>query len=284
MVESKDNSDSQSNEETFIALLVTILDSLICFLLGHAFSSLSILLYIVELCWLPLKTIQWTESWSASEYVLDTLGEYEGDGDDLIEVAPFRQFLHGVRETMEMQDDNPTDNFDEHQDRPVRRPSMKRRRSPRSLRFKNELAEKSASFAKRMQPGRTNLAETKDSITIADEDATVPVSNPTDRPITMRRRSLKLKTEIAGKTNSIAERIKTEKTKLAERGNFIAERIHLQERSTNIAERIQTERTKLSDRKTAIAQRILLAKSNSVANIKLAQRNTSFKEKVKIEV
>lgn len=288
MTEYKTQSDPQSNEESFISLLITLLDTLICFLLGHAFSSLSIVLYIVELCWLPLKTVQWTESWSASEYVLDTLGEYEGDGDDLIEAPPFRLLLHRVRETVGMEDDNPTDSFcfDDHQDQPVRRSSMKRRRSPRPLSFKNDLAEKSTSFAKRIRHGRTNLAETNDSITIADEDenTTDQSLNPNDRQAAMRRRSLKLKTEIAEKTNSIAERIKTEKSKLAERGNSIAERIHLQERSTNIAERIQTERTKLNDRKTAIAQRMKLGKSNSAANIKLANRNSSFKKRMKVEV
>ena len=155
---------------------------------------------------------------------------------------------------------------------------MKRRRSPRSLRFKNELAEKSSSFAKRIRPERTNIAETIN--TIADENTTDQVSNPSNNSAVVRRRSLKLKNEIAEKTNSIAELIKTEKTKLAEKGNFLAERIHLQERSTNIAERIQTERTKLNERKTAITQRIKLVKSNSV---KLTNRSSSLKERVKVE-
>ena len=107
------------------------------------------------------------------------------------------------------------------------------------------------------------------------------MNDQTLTPTRIRKRSVRLKNELAEKGNSITELLKTEGTKLVEKGNSIAERIQLQERSTNIVERIQTERTKLNDRKTAIAERMKVAKRNS---FKIANRGRSFSENMKFEL
>ena len=280
MTESKTNLESPTNEETYASsIYVIFLGRLIRFFLVQAFRCLSmastIVSFIVDVSRLSIES---TKQGSASEYILDKMGEYEGDGDDLIEAPPFRlswPVNTNVSLRRIVQESNSQDSADstqENRDPSDHERSTKRRRSPRSSRFKNEFAGKSKSFAKRIRTERTKLLATVAEQHMNDQALT---------PTRIRKRSVRIKNELAEKGNSITELLKTEGTKLVEKGNSIAERIQLQERSTNIVERIQTERTKLNDRKTAIAERMKVAKRNS---FKINNRGRSFSENMKFEL
>ncbi len=283
MTEPKTNIELQSNEDTFASIFLAFLGRFLRFFLVQVFHCLSIISHIVDLCILPLKVIDSamgsTKKSSASEYILDAMGEYEGDGDDLIEAPPFRLSWPAVTvptnlPLRRLQESTSKDSVESTEDN----------RSPRSSRSnKNEFAEKSKSLAKRIRTERTKLLAA-----VAEQPVNDQRSTSLERSPKLKRRSLRFTNELAEKSkNSIAELIKTERTKLVEKGNSIAERIHLQDRSTNIAERLQTERTKLNERTTAIAEKINIAEKIKVAkrnSFKVANRGRSFSENSKLEV
>lgn len=283
MTEPKTNIELQSNEETFASIFLVVLGRFLRFFLVQVFHCLSIVSQIVDLCSLPLKAIDSamgsTKECSASEYILDTMGEYEGDGDDLIEAPPFRLSwpvtvtvptnvsLRRLQESVSKDSVDSTEN---------NRPPTDTEGSSKRRRSMNEFAEKSKSFAKRVRTERAKLLAT-----VAEQQPAVR-STSLDRSPKLKRRSLRFTNELAEKSkNSIAELIKTERTKLAEKGTSIVERIHLQERSTNIAERLQAEKAKLNERTTAIAEKLKVAKRHS---FKVANRGRSFSENSKLEV